>query len=422
MNIWDDLESRGLIHQATEGTKEWLLSQLHQNKTVPVYCGFDPTADSLHVGSLLPILTMKKLAEAGLFPIFLIGGATAQIGDPSGKTTERTLLDPQTIDENFLKIKSQIKRLMGRIEIQIVDNRSWFGNTPLIDFLRDTGKHFSVNAMLHLESVKNRIERHEQGISFTEFAYSTLQAHDFYILFSVEGCQLQIGGSDQWGNITAGIELIRKKSASGAYGFTIPLLTTTNGTKFGKTAEGTIWLDPKKTHPYFFYKYFLNLDDPDAEFLFKKVHPFNPNAWDYDSDRVQKELALLITSIVHGDNIANGCHGLEIAMHEQDEERTEKFANFLNLLDDSTVSSPIATVSKSIFEGGLSVMDIGVDSGLFKSKGDVRRETEQLNSGFWINEMQINSPTTTLHPAWAKDKRFVFIRRGKQNKRVWRLV
>ncbi len=262
MNIYEELEWRGLVADCTE--KELLIKRLGAGPAT-LYCGFDPTADSLHVGSLVPLLALRRFQDAGHHAIAVAGGATGSIGDPSGKTQERQLLTREVLNANIASVKEQLRRLLDfdakTNPARLVDNASWTAGVSYLDFLRDIGKHFSVNMMVAKESVRARMEDRETGISYTEFSYMLLQAFDFYHLFQEHNCELQIGGSDQWGNITAGIDLIRKKLGKPAFGLTLPLITNADGSKFGKTVAGAVWLDPKRTSVYRFYQFWINVDD-----------------------------------------------------------------------------------------------------------------------------------------------------------------
>ena len=264
-NLYRDLEARGILKQVTSPELEKRL----QDKPITLYCGFDPTSDSLHVGSLLPLLTLRRFQKAGHRVIAVAGGATGMIGDPSGKSHERSLLDRATLDRNLRGITATLSKFLdmsGTNAAKVVDNASWFSGISYIDFLRDVGKHFTVNHMLAKESVRARLEDREHGISYTEFSYMLLQAYDFYHLYKSHGCELQIGGSDQWGNITAGLDLIHGLAGhdAKAYGMTHPLVTKADGTKFGKSESGTIWIDAAKTSPYQFYQYFIQTADADV--------------------------------------------------------------------------------------------------------------------------------------------------------------
>jgi tyrosyl-tRNA synthetase len=307
MDILDDLKYRGLIYQASN--LEGLRKQLQKGKVV-LYCGFDPTADSLHIGNLLPILTLKRFQEASHQPIALIGGGTGLIGDPSGKKEERVLNPQETVKKWGLLFKKQIEKLLDlknkNSPALIVDNYNWLASIKAIDFLRDIGKYFTISYMLAKDAVKMRID---SGISFTEFNYMVLQSLDFLRLFEKYNCQLQIGGSDQWGNITAGIDLIKKKTEKEVYGLTVPLVSKASGEKFGKTESGTIWLDAKKTSPYQFYQFWVNTDDQDViqylkyfTFLPKEqIEEFKESIQKNPEKReAQKVLAREVTCLVHG--------------------------------------------------------------------------------------------------------------------------
>src|SRR5471030_2824322 len=262
MNLYDELQWRGMVSDATDGLHDLLSAE-----RVTAYIGFDPTASSLHVGSLLPAMALARLQRHGHHPIAIVGGGTGMIGDPSGKSQERNLLSLEQLDDNVAGIKQQLSRFLDfsapANPARLVNNADWLASFDLLGFLRDTGKYFTVNYMLQKESVNRRLES-EDGISFTEFSYLLLQARDFLELFDRHACTLQMGGSDQWGNITAGIDLVRKQRAARAHGLVWPLMTTASGVKFGKTEAGTIWLDPARTSPFRFYQFWLNTDDRDV--------------------------------------------------------------------------------------------------------------------------------------------------------------
>lgn len=307
-----DLQARGLIAQMT--SEESLGEMLDQPQVL--YCGFDPTADSLHIGSLVPLLTLKRFQQAGHTPIVLVGGATGLIGDPSFKSQERQLNTPEVVASWVSKIKAQTSQLINFSEANVnaavaVNNLDWMIDFNVLDFLRDVGKHFSINNMINKESVKQRINREGEGISFTEFTYMLLQSYDFAELYRRHRCVLQIGGSDQWGNIVGGVDLTRRMHGAHVYGLTLPLVTKADGTKFGKTESGTIWLDPKKTSPYAFYQFWLNAADADV-YRFLKYFTFigvdeidQLEQIDKDSGakpQAQKVLAQAVTRLVHGDD------------------------------------------------------------------------------------------------------------------------
>src|SRR5882762_3339985 len=276
MNIYEELEWRGLIADCTE--KEELVKRM-SSAPIALYCGFDPTADSLHVGNLVPLLALRRFQLLGHHPIAVAGGATGSIGDPSGKTAERQLLTKEILDHNIASVKVQLAKLLDfetkQNPARLMDNASWTAEVSFLDFLRDIGKHFSVNQMVAKESVRARMEDREVGISYTEFSYMLLQAFDFYVLCQDYNCELQIGGSDQWGNITAGIDLCRKKLGRQVFGLTLSLITNADGSKFGKTEAGAIWLDPKRTSVYRFYQFWIRTDDRDVV-LYLKYFTFLP--------------------------------------------------------------------------------------------------------------------------------------------------
>ena len=307
----EDLKARGLVAQITN--EEQL--ELHLSEPRTLYCGFDPTADSLHIGSLVPLITLRRFQNAGHKPIALVGGATGLIGDPSFKSQERKLNAPEVVGNWVERLRTQVSQFIdfetGFSSAVVVNNLDWVGELHLLDFLRDVGKHFSVNNMINKESVKQRLDRDGEGISFTEFTYMLLQSYDFAELFNQQACTLQIGGSDQWGNITGGIDLTRRMYGGQVFGLTLPLVTKSDGTKFGKTESGTIWLDAKKTSPYAFYQFWLNSADADAYkflayFTFLSVDRIAEiqaeDAVVQGRPRAQSILAEEVTRLVHGDS------------------------------------------------------------------------------------------------------------------------
>src|SRR6266511_1092301 len=309
MNILEELEWRGLIADCTDRTE----LEKKANSPLTLYCGFDPTADSLHVGNLVPLLGLRRFQLLGHHPVAVSGGATGSIGDPSGKTAERQLLTKETIATNIASIKDQLRRFLDfdtkTNPARLVDNASWTAKVSFLDFLRDIGKHFSVNQMIAKESVRARMEDREVGISYTEFSYMLLQAFDFYVLARDSDCELQIGGSDQWGNITAGIDLCRKKLGKQVFGLTLPLITNADGTKFGKTEAGAVWLDVRKTSVYKFYQFWIRTDDRDVlrylkYFTFlsrEEIESLEAQHNQKPEARVaHKALAGSVTDLVHG--------------------------------------------------------------------------------------------------------------------------
>ncbi|BCD97290.1 tyrosine--tRNA ligase [Marinagarivorans cellulosilyticus] len=311
LSLLDDLKARGLVAQMT--SEDHLVEHMSEPRTL--YCGFDPTADSLHIGSLVPLITLKRFQDAGHRPLALVGGATGLIGDPSFKAQERQLNTPDVVESWVGKLKNQISQFIsfdcGDNSASVVNNLDWVGQVNVLDFLRDVGKHFSVNNMINKESVKQRIDREGAGISFTEFTYMLLQSYDFAELYKLHACTLQIGGSDQWGNITGGIDLARRMYGGQTFGLTLPLVTKSDGTKFGKTESGTIWLDASKTSPYAFYQFWLNTADSDV-YKFLKYFTFLAVAdiealEKADAERqgrplAQGVLAEEVTRLVHGES------------------------------------------------------------------------------------------------------------------------
>lgn len=309
MRVWNDLVSRGLVAHSSDPE----IPKILEASPVTFYTGYDPTADSLHVGSLVPLITQARLQRAGHRAIVVLGGATGMIGDPSGKSQERQILNATQIERNLVGLQTQIERVfkhaIGDKAWLLIDNLNWFEDVRFIDFLRDIGKHFSVNAMIAKESVRARLEEREQGISYTEFSYTLLQAYDFLHLFDIAGCTFQVGGSDQWGNITAGIDLIRRKRGQPAYGFTLPLITTSEGKKFGKTEHGNVWLDAERTSPFQFFQFFFNTNDRDVGrflryFTFLSMETIErleeSVRCEPEKRKAQQVLAREVTALVHG--------------------------------------------------------------------------------------------------------------------------
>lgn len=437
--FWDDWLNRGIIQQATNPELgQWIASRLARNEKLYVYCGFDPTAESLHIGSLMPVIGLRRLKLAGLNPIALVGGATGMIGDPSGKSAERNLLDAEALERNTAGLAKQLEQLLGGQvgkDFLLLNNADWAAKVTFLDFLRDIGKHFSVNMMVHKESVRARMEDHERGISYTEFSYMLLQAFDFLHLFQTYGCRLQVGGNDQWGNITAGIDLIHHKHhGEEVHGFTFPLITTASGQKFGKSERGNIWLDANRTHPYFMYKYFFDSADDDVvkylnyltflpleqiEELAEKV------ATQPHLREAQRVLAVEVTGFVHGCDTALACQGLEAAMHADDVDEFEKHATALRLMDPSHFEAqpdsdlPVVHKPLSSLQGeGLSAVDLAVEVGLFQSKSEVRREINSKNSGFRVGGQQVTDADFRITADLLGSRRVLQIRKGKKNKRM----
>jgi len=414
-DVLEDLAWRDLIAQSTDLDE---LRALLAAGPVTLYCGFDPTAPSLHLGNLIQILTLRRFQLAGHRPIGLVGGATGLIGDPSGKSAERTLNSPEVVAGWVERIRGQVARFLdfdeGPTGALLVSNLDWTGPMTAIEFLRDIGKHFPVNRMLARETVKTRLE--STGMSYTEFSYVLLQAMDFLELYRRYGCRLQTGGSDQWGNLTAGVDLIRRVEGGTAHALTTPLLTKADGTKFGKTAGGeTYWLDPELTSPYAFYQFWINADDRDVEKLLK-VFSFRPReeiehlvkeSAERPAARIaQRALAEEVTTLVHG---ADECAKVIAAS------RALFGQGALEELDERTLAAALAEVPRAeIPPGDLpSVADLLAASGLCKSKSEARRTIAQ--GGAYLNNAKVLSEDATPTADDLLHGRFLVLRRGKRN-------
>lgn len=409
-----DLQDRGLIAQTTDAQA---LDALLSKESVTLYCGFDPTADSLHLGHLVPVLVLKRFQQAGHKPIALVGGATGMIGDPSFKAAERKLNTPDVIASWVGKIREQVKPFLsfdGDNAAIMANNYDWFGAMSSLEFLRDIGKHFSVNAMIKKESVQQRINRDDQGISFTEFAYSLLQGYDFAELNKRYGCKLQIGGSDQWGNITAGTDLTRRLHQQQVFGLTLPLVTKSDGTKFGKTESGAIWLDAKKTSPYAFYQFWLNTADADVYkflryFTFLSVAEINAiEEADQASGKkpeAQRILAEQATALVHGQDAVVAAQRISQSL----------FADSLDALTENDLEQlaqdgmPGVALEKSTS----SLIDALVAANLAKSKSEAR--TFIQSGAVSINGAKVESLEHSFTDAERLFGRFTVLRRGKKN-------
>ncbi|MFO0902884.1 MAG: tyrosine--tRNA ligase [Pirellulales bacterium] len=424
-DIVAELRWRGLIHQSTDDQRlgAWLTGG---SRTL--YAGFDPTADSLHVGSLLPLMVLRRFQRAGHQPIALVGGATGMIGDPSGKSAERNLLDLDRLQANVAGMQRQIARFLDfdapANPAQLVNNVDWMGGFTFLSFLRDIGKHFPVNAMLAKDSVKSRIERDDAGISYTEFSYMLLQAYDFVHLHREYGCELQVGGSDQWGNITAGIDLARRMHGAHLYGMTCPLLLKSDGSKMGKSERGAIWLSREKTSPYAFYQYWVNVEDKDVRmclrFLTELPHEeIESLEASIETEphlrKAQKRLAESLTQFVHGDE------GLAAARRA-----TEVFfgAEFAELSAEQLLEIfadvPSKEVGRERLAAGFSLIDALTESGLVKSRGEARRTIEQ--SGAYVNNRGVTDIQYGLSSLDLVNDSVIVLRRGRKNYALLRLV
>ena len=425
-DILSDLTWRGLVHQATD---ERHLSQWLQTGSRTLYVGFDPTADTLHVGSLLPLLMLRRFQQAGHRPIALVGGATGMIGDPSGKSEERNLLSVDTLRANVAGLERQMRQFLdfdcGANSAVLVNNFDWMQRFSYLDFLRDVGKNFPVNVMLAKDSVKARLERTDSGISYTEFSYMLLQAYDFVSLSEQYHCELQVGGSDQWGNITAGIDLARRMRGVQLYGLTCPLLTKSDGSKMGKTEKGAIWLSAARTSPYLFYQYWINVADDDAgkclrfltELPHEEIDSLDASRQQEPHLRLsQKRLAEALTRLVHGDN------GLATAQRA-----TEVFfgAEIENLNDAQLVEIfadvPSQQLPRERLSGeGIPLIDALVEAGLAASKGEARRAIQQ--GGAYVNNRRKTELETRLTTADLASETVIVLRSGKKRYALLRFL
>ena len=420
--VLDSLKQRGMF-SATTNEEE--VAKMLDTPGNAIYVGFDPTADSLHVGHMLPIMGLAMLQRAGHIPIALVGGATGMVGDPSGRSTERNLLTADQVRHNSACIKVQLEKFMDfscSNAAVMVNNADWTEKLTAIEWLRDVGKHFSVNYMLAKESVKRRIEDRESGVSYTEFSYMILQSYDFLQLYRRYGCRLQAGGSDQWGNITAGIDLIRRVEGAEAFGVTFPLVTTSSGEKFGKSAGNAIWLDPARTSPYRFYQYWLQTEDADvAKFLgFFSFLPWEEiqaivaeHAAAPERRLGQKRLAEEVTRLVHGEaelqramNASKALFGGSLAGLERRD------------LEDIFADVPSSTLPASDLAVGVTLMDLLVKSGMCQSNGEARRLVQ--GGGVYINNERAGDPAAPIGPDALLAGFAVVLRSGKKNYRLVR--
>ena len=414
-NAFEEFERRGLVYSYTEALPETLATE-----KVTAYIGFDPTSDSLQVGNLLALMGLARLQRYGHTPIALAGGGTGLIGDPSGKTHERPLQSKEQIAANVEAIKRQLAHFLDfearSNPARIVNNADWLTTIPMMDFLRDVGKHFTVNYMLAKDSVQNRLER-QDGISYTEFSYMLLQAYDFLQLFDRYGCTLQAGGSDQWGNITAGVELIRRVRGVRVYGLVYPLVTSADGVKLGKTEQGAIWLDPQRTSPYRFYQFWLNQQDADViRYLgyftwltFEELAELEQAVRARPEQReAQRRLAREVTRLVHG----------EQALASAERASQALFGGTLDGLsaaeiEDVFAEAPASALPRSAFEGaGKPIVDLLVETGVVRSKGEARRLIAA--GGVYINNVRVEEVGQAVTTAHLIAGRVVVLRTGKK--------
>ena len=423
-SLLDEYEWRGMIQDLTEGVNE-----AFTEGTRRAYIGFDPTASSLHVGSLLPIMALVHLQRAGHHPIGVVGGGTGLIGDPSGKTEERRLLTHEQAEENLAGIRRQLESFLDfevkKNPAQMVNNLDWLGELKTVDFLRDVGKYFSVNALLRKEGVRRRLEDEESGISYTEFSYLLLQAYDFLVLFDRFDCTVQMGGSDQWGNITAGIDLIRRMRGGKAYGVVFPLVTSATGVKFGKTEAGTVWLDPDRTSPYRFYQYWMNTDDQDALRYLKyftlltrkEVEELEVQLRERPHERAaQRALAEAVTLSVHGET------GLSRARKASE----VLFGGGLEGLGGEEIADifadvPASELRRDALEGeGTAIVDLLVKADVASSKGEARRSVQ--GGGIYLNNTRVEDSERSVTVRDVLEGGFLLIRKGKKSYHLVKLL
>lgn len=423
MNFVDELRWRGMIHDIMPGTEELLNSAMTAG-----YIGFDPTADSLHIGHMVQVMLLVHFQRAGHVPVALVGGATGMIGDPSGKSEERNLLDEETLRKNEAGIRDQLARFLDfsperKNKALMVNNYDWMKNFSFLGFIRDIGKNITVNYMMSKDSVKKRLGSDaKEGMSFTEFSYQLVQGYDFLHLFNEKGCRLQMGGSDQWGNIVTGTELIRRKTGGEAFALTCPLITKSDGTKFGKTESGNVWLDPRKTSPYHFYQFWLNVSDEDAARYIKiftllgreEIETLTEEHNRSPHERIlQKRLAEEVTLMVHSRQ------DYEAAVEASQILFGKGTTESLVRMDEQTFLAvfegvPVFEVKKEILEKGVSVTDLcaGLTS-VFTSKGELRRMVQ--GGGLSINKTRIDNPDMTINHEMLLNARYLLLQKGKKN-------
>jgi tyrosyl-tRNA synthetase len=418
MNFFEELKWRGMVHDYMPGTEEQLMKEM-----TTAYVGIDPTADSLHIGHLVSVMLLKHLQLAGHKPIVLVGGATGMIGDPSGKSEERNLLTAEIINNNLLSIKKQLTRFLdfGNIpnQAEIVNNYDWMKEFSFLDFIRDVGKHISVNYMMAKDSVKKRLET---GLSFTEFTYQLVQGYDFLHLYEHKNCKLQMGGSDQWGNIVTGTELIRRKVNGEAFALTCPLITKADGGKFGKTEKGNVWLDAEKTSPYQFYQFWMNVSDDDAFKYMKIFTLLRPEKmeelWSEHQQAphlrlMQKTLARELTSMVHGEEqLQTAEDATQILFGAGTSETLAKLdeQTFLAVFD----GVPMFEIMRSEVENGVNILElICTYSKVFPSKGEARRMVE--GGGLGLNKNKVASIDVTVSAADLINGKYLLVQKGKKN-------
>ena len=418
MNFIEEIRWKGMIHDMMPGTEELLSKGM-----VSGYIGFDPTADSLHIGNLVQIILLMNFQKSGHKPYALIGGATGMVGDPSGKSEERNLLDEATLQRNVDGVKKQLEKFLdfncGANSAQLVNNYDWFKGMSFLEFIRDTGKHITVNYMMAKDSVKKRLET---GLSFTEFTYQLVQGYDFYWLNKHHECKIQMGGSDQWGNIVTGTELIRRKSGGEAFALTSPLITKSDGSKFGKTEKGNIWLDPEKTSPYQFYQFWLNSSDEDSK-RFIRIFTFIPKEEVEAIEKshneapemrlLQKRLAKELTVMVHSEqDYLNSVEASQLLFGQGTADKLKELPEklLLEIMD----GVPQMEVSRTTFEQGVGIIDLVAEhTTVFPSKGEARKMIQA--GGVSVNKMKFPDPAATLQTSDLIRDKYLIVQKGKKN-------
>jgi tyrosyl-tRNA synthetase len=417
MNFIEELRWKGMIHDMMPGTEELLSKGM-----VSGYIGFDPTADSLHIGNLVQIILLMNFQRAGHKPFALVGGATGMVGDPSGKSEERNLLDEKTLQHNIACVQKQLEKFLnfncGANSAEMVNNYDWFKGMGFLEFIRDTGKHISVNYMMAKDSVKKRLET---GLSFTEFTYQLVQGYDFYWLYKNKGCRLQMGGSDQWGNIVTGTELIRRKESGEAFAMTSPLITKSDGSKFGKTEKGNVWLDPEKTSPYQFYQFWLNSSDEDSKrfiriFTFLSKEEVLALEAEHDTapqNRVlQKRLAKELTTMVHSEqDYLNSVEasGILFGQDTADQLKNLEEKLLLEIMD----GVPQMTVAKNDLQSGVGIVDLLAEkTTIFPSKGEAKKMV--MAGGVSMNKVKVADTNVTVTTADLLRDKYLILQKGKK--------
>ncbi|MDX9696886.1 MAG: tyrosine--tRNA ligase [Bacteroidales bacterium] len=430
MNFVEELKWRGMLHDVMPGTEEQLKKEM-----TSAYVGIDPTANSLHIGHLVGVMMLKHFQAAGHKPLVLVGGATGMIGDPSGKSQERNLLDETTLRYNQDCLKKQLEKLLDFNSklpngAEMVNNYDWMKEYSFLEFIRDIGKHITVNYMMAKDSVKKRIgDESSTGMSFTEFSYQLVQGTDFYHLYKTKNCKLQMGGSDQWGNITTGTELIRRKAGCEAFALTCPLITKADGNKFGKTEEGNVWLDPELTSPYKFYQFWLNVSDEDAEKYIKiftmlskeeiagliEKHRQEPHL-----RSLQQRLAKEVTVMVHSEadyNTAVNASNILFGKSTTEELKTLDEKTFLSVFE----GVPMFDVEKSKIEKGVNVLDLlAVETQVFPSKGELRRTIQ--GGGVSLNKQKVENEELVVNEGVLLNNKYILIQKGKKNYFLIRVI